>query len=686
MLSAIIFVYLTLIILPILLPQNHWARYYACYISFILLCSLFSFITIIVCILRLGNPQHIWLTNIAASTISKVLGLSFEVRGTENINKSKKGIIVLNHQSILDVLSAVTIFKYYGTCVGVARKEVFYCWPFGLAIYFSSFISINRDDRNTAFKSLSSGVKKHFEKYKNGTVFIFPEGTRNKNGTNLLPFKKGSFKLAIENQVPIYPVTISPYYFIKGKQFKNGKIIISLLEPISSDEMTLSDIDMLTSKTQNCMEEEYQRLFKYVTLNIKCSTKMYRHYGDCVGVARKEIKYLGLMGPSMVMGGYIFINRGNKESAIKEISKGIANHLRNYKDGKVIIFPEGTRNKIGSEFLPFKKGAFRAAIDNQVPIFPCVISPLNFIKKDKYFNKGKIIVTQLEPIPTVGMTAEDIDSLIEKTRNVMKMLIIWIVLFILFLLFPKYGRFSYLVRCFYSLAMCFISSMILFPYFILTKKNPRNLWLFGYSADIILWLMDLKLELRVVGKSKVDGHGIIVMNHQSFIDVVGVAKLYRCYGDCIGVARKEVKYLAPLGPSLAMGGYIFIDRENKQSAIKIISEGIADHFKTYKDGKVMIFPEGTRNKIGSNFLPFKKGAFRVAIDNQVPIFPCVISPYNFVKKNKYFNKGKIIITLMEPIPTVGMTAADADALLEKTRNLMLDEYRKLATELNPRSL
>ncbi|XP_024085230.1 1-acyl-sn-glycerol-3-phosphate acyltransferase alpha-like [Cimex lectularius] len=266
------------------------------------------------------------------------------------------------------------------------------------------------------------------------------------------------------------------------------------------------------------------------------------------------------------------------------------------------------------------------------------------------------------------------------------MSVIWILVLIIFILDQKSRKFSYCVRWVYFLTLCLIAGTVAFPYFVFKKNNPRNLWMFGHLSDIIFWLMGIQFELRSDGKSKVDGHGIIVVNHQSTIDALCSTKMYRHYGDCVGVARKEIKYLGLMGPSMVMGGYIFINRGNKESAIKEISKGIANHLRNYKDGKVIIFPEGTRNKIGSEFLPFKKGAFRAAIDNQVPIFPCVISPLNFIKKDKYFNKGKIIVTQLEPIPTVGMTAEDIDSLIEKTRNVMAIEYKKLGDELYPKSL
>lgn len=57
-------------------------------------------------------------------------------------------------------------------------------------------------------------------------LWLFPEGTRNKDFTSLLPFKKGAFNIAVAAQVPVIPVVFSPYYFINMKRYIFNKGII----------------------------------------------------------------------------------------------------------------------------------------------------------------------------------------------------------------------------------------------------------------------------------------------------------------------------------------------------------------------------------------------------------------------------------------------------------------------------
>ncbi|CAK1548326.1 unnamed protein product [Leptosia nina] len=70
--------------------------------------------------------------------------------------------------------------------------------------------------------------------------------------------------------------------------------------------------------------------------------------------------------------------------------------------------------------------------------------------------------------------------------------------------------------------------------------------------------------------------------------------------------------------------------------------------------KLLLFPEGTRHS-GDKLLPFRKGAFHVAMDAGAPIQPVVVSKYHHVdSKRPWFGSGHIIITILPLIETEGV--------------------------------
>jgi lysophosphatidate acyltransferase len=126
---------------------------------------------------------------------------------------------------------------------------------------------------------------------------------------------------------------------------------------------------------------------------------------------------------------------------------------------------------------------------------------------------------------------------------------------------------------------------------------------------------------------------------------------------------------------------VFIERASREKALA----AFADAAKQMHDHKqsVFIFPEGTRSYYNEpDLLPFKKGAFHLAIQAQVPIVPVVVSNYSHILnfKARRFSTGRIPIKVLEPVPTKGLTKEDVDDLLEKVRNAMLKELKTLTAE------
>lgn len=134
-------------------------------------------------------------------------------------------------------------------------------------------------------------------------------------------------------------------------------------------------------------------------------------------IAKRELQYVLTFGIAMKYAGLYFIDR-DSGSAGQSMNNAVQELKA--KNIKLWVFPEGTRRNT-REIHQFKKGAFHAAIHAQVPIVPVVYSTYaHFLDtKKKIFGKGEIIITALPEISTVGLTANDVDDLIERTRNMM---------------------------------------------------------------------------------------------------------------------------------------------------------------------------------------------------------------------------------------------------------------------------
>ena len=126
------------------------------------------------------------------------------------------------------------------------------------------------------------------------------------------------------------------------------------------------------------------------------------------------------LGWFMALSGTVFIDRGNRTSAIAAFDHA-AEEMRRERQS-VFIFPEGTRsNAPGPTMGGFKKGAFHLAVRAQVPILPVVAANYwgVFSIKEGRFRAGRIPVRVLEPIETKGLGSDDVDALTERVREVM---------------------------------------------------------------------------------------------------------------------------------------------------------------------------------------------------------------------------------------------------------------------------
>lgn len=133
-------------------------------------------------------------------------------------------------------------------------------------------------------------------------------------------------------------------------------------------------------------------------------------------VLKKELLRIPVFGWALWCTGPIAIDRSNTANSIETLNKEKDEKL---KDGwSVLIYPEGTRTPDGN-LKDFKKGAFMMAVQTGIAILPVVCNGAFKIlpKKTIALRPGHVTLTICPPIPTQGLSEEDVPELMSKTRQ-----------------------------------------------------------------------------------------------------------------------------------------------------------------------------------------------------------------------------------------------------------------------------
>ncbi len=150
----------------------------------------------------------------------------------------------------------------------------------------------------------------------------------------------------------------------------------------------------------------------------KLDRLLFERYGDVRMMAKAELKRFPVLGWSMWMAGFVFIERKSPASARRSLEEGAA-AVRNGKS--IVVFPEGTRSPDG-QLLEFKKGGFLLAIRAGVPVVPIAIRGSREIlpKHTLLPRAGTIEVRFGAPIPTAELGLDRKVELADRTREVIR--------------------------------------------------------------------------------------------------------------------------------------------------------------------------------------------------------------------------------------------------------------------------
>lgn len=225
--------------------------------------------------------------------------------------------------------------------------------------------------------------------------------------------------------------------------------------------------------------------------------------------------------------------------------------------------------------------------------------------------------------------------------------------------------------------------LLIYPFFVLFIQRDKwkkyghfmnKVWAYTVFGSCLL---PCKVEYRF--KHKKNQPYVYCPNHSSYMDIPSLCYALKGYFKFVG---KSSLTKVPLFGYMFRNLYIPVDRDSKISRFNVMHES----FKSIDQNiGLAIFPEGTIPRgITPKMIPFKDGAFRIAIEKKVPIVPVTI-PYNFVilpDDGQFIPRNFLMkVIVHEPIETKDMTLDDVDALKDKTFNIIEQELVKQLKEI-----
>jgi 1-acyl-sn-glycerol-3-phosphate acyltransferase len=211
------------------------------------------------------------------------------------------------------------------------------------------------------------------------------------------------------------------------------------------------------------------------------------------------------------------------------------------------------------------------------------------------------------------------------------------------------------------LTILFSTLTIIFSYLVSPHFASR---VFAVTwAKCLAWLTPVLVETHGENHAQKDRSYVVVCNHQSMYDILVLYGWLRL--DMKWVMKAELRKVPFIGIGCEKAGHIFVNRRNHKQAAEAINAAL----ERLGDGiGVLFFPEGTRSSDGQ-LLPFKKGAFYTAIEQQIPLLPVTVVGTREIVPNKTlrFFPGRAEMVIHPPIETAGLSHDDLPEVMERAR-------------------
>lgn len=212
----------------------------------------------------------IWLTQRRASqkriegviarwsrTWLRAADVELEVRGGEFFDPNQSYVVVSNHRSNLDIpahfLAVPNPIRF------LAKSELFRIPLLGITMRKIGIVEVDRARGAAIHGELNESASDNIQQSR--SLMVYPEGTRSRDGV-MQEFKKGAFAIAIENGLPVVPITTYGSYQAWPAQrlVKGGRVITVIGDAIPTDAMTKADVGNLTIQVRSQILATFEQL------------------------------------------------------------------------------------------------------------------------------------------------------------------------------------------------------------------------------------------------------------------------------------------------------------------------------------------------------------------------------------------------------------------------------------------
>ncbi|XP_064146712.1 1-acyl-sn-glycerol-3-phosphate acyltransferase beta isoform X2 [Loxodonta africana] len=174
-------------------------------------------------------------------------------------------------------------------------------------------------------------------------------------------------------------------------------------------------------------------------------------------------------------------------------------------------------------------------------------------------------------------------------------------------------------------------------------RTVENMRIISWFVRSFKYLYGLRFEVHGLEKLEADQPCVIISNHQSILDMMGLMETLP--KRCVQIAKRELLFLGPVGLIMYLGGVFFINRQHSSTAVTVMAE------------------------VGDRM-----------VRENVPIIPVVYSSFSsfYNPETKLFTSGTIKVEVLDAIPTSGLTVADVPRLMDTCHRDMRSTFFRVS--------